>query len=935
MDTRRGCRSGLLARLLESRGPFRRVALETIRGAILCIAFAALGAPTAVGSPAYYVPVCYPYGIGRPAHPNQGPDRARPDWRVTRAGSAGPFQRLTNPPWRSPRSAAGAGNESWSPLSAMGWLSAAMIVDSPRDRLVLAGGWNDAGASGDTWVRSLADSGRWRQLDLDGPAPYSLVESASIYDPVRERMVVFGGRGANAVWALSLSGTPAWTMLAPPGSGPSDRWGACAIYDPVGDRLLAFGGYSPDQYTSWYHDDVWAFGLADDSGWTLLSPKGGPPGPRAWGASAYDPVRRRMLVLSGADNEGRLPSDLWALTLGDSLAWTELHAAGDGPPGLWLTASTYDSLHDRMLVYGGNAWDGWQNQTQAEAWVLELGDSLRWTRAAGAQPGARAGACVGYDTRRDRFAMFGGSGDDTWALSLTQTPAWTLLEPGGPSPPSARYLMSAVYDSARARTLTMDGTNQYEAEDEYLAYSPPQLWSLARDARTRWTLMSPDSEPVGHFGRSLVIDPIADRLIAYGGFSYNDWTWGGLWQLPLQDGSPWSALAAAGGTPAARYLHAAVYDPRGRRMIVFGGRNWDRAYGDTWMLLLDGEERWTRLDSLAPAPRARFGHGAIYDPVGNRMVVFGGGTDSVCFNDTWQLALDGTPAWSLLDAGAGPSARAFAATVYDSRRQRLVLFGGRAADGAPMNDLWYLPLAPGSHWTRADSSGDWPLQRWGAAAAYDAGRDLVVIAYGVQDPCNNSWALQTADAWGLRSADPVPAALAAGQVKAHPWSVTLAWRGVPTANFAGAVQRRTKASGWIDLGPVSQDATGQVVYEDRTAQPGTRYGYRLVWSAGPAAATSAESWVDVPRLSFALAGATPNPSHQGLAVAFSLPDAAAARLSVYDVSGRRLLRRDVGTMGPGDHVVQLDATGTFRPGVYLIQLERGGKSLATRASVIR
>jgi hypothetical protein len=181
----------------------------------------------------------------------------------------------------------------------------------------------------------------------------------------------------------------------------------------------------------------------------------------------------------------------------------------------------------------------------------------------------------------------------------------------------------------------------------------------------------------------------------------------------------------------------------------------------------------------------------------------------------------------------------------------------------------------------------------------------------------------------------VPAAFTAEEVSAHPLSVTITWRSVPAANFAGGVQRRTNAGGWTDLGPVSLDATGRVVYDDRAAKPGTRYGYRLVWSNGVAAATSAESWVDVPHLSFSLGGATPNPSHQGLAVAFSLPDAAAARLSVYDVSGRRLLRRDVGGLGPGDHVIPLAASGTFRPGVYLIQLERGGRSLTTRVSVLR
>ena len=50
--------------------------------------------------------------------------------------------------------------------------------------------------------------------------------------------------------ALSLAGTPAWSALAPSGTPPSWRYMHSAIYDPVRDRMVVFGGSSLN--------DVWA-----------------------------------------------------------------------------------------------------------------------------------------------------------------------------------------------------------------------------------------------------------------------------------------------------------------------------------------------------------------------------------------------------------------------------------------------------------------------------------------------------------------------------------------------------------------------------------------------------------------------------------------------------------------------------------------------------
>jgi hypothetical protein len=88
------------------------------------------------------------------------------------------------------------------------------------------------------------------------------------------------------------------------------------------------------------------------------------------------------------------------------------------------------------------------------------------------------------------------------------------------------------------------------------------------------------------------------------------------------------------------------------------------------------------------------------------------------------------------------------------------------------------------------------------------------------------------------------------------------------------------------------------------------------------------------KVSFALRGAVPNPS-RGLNASFSLPNAEPARLAAYDVSGRQVVAREVGSLGAGRHVVSLAPPGTLAPGIYLVHLVQGSRKFAARAVVVQ
>ena len=94
--------------------------------------------------------------------------------------------------------------------------------------------------------------------------------------------------------------------------------------------------------------------------------------------------------------------------------------------------------------------------------------------------------------------------------------------------------------------------------------------------------------------------------------------------------------------------------------------------------------------------------------------------------------------------------------------------------------------------------------------------------------------------------------------------------------------------------------------------------------------------VDPTTLQFTLEGLRPNPSRgELLRVAFALPSSAAARLELLDVSGRRVVEREVGALGAGRHVLDLAAGRRLAQGLYLVRLTQGANVRVARVSVLR
>jgi hypothetical protein len=178
---------------------------------------------------------------------------------------------------------------------------------------------------------------------------------------------------------------------------------------------------------------------------------------------------------------------------------------------------------------------------------------------------------------------------------------------------------------------------------------------------------------------------------------------------------------------------------------------------------------------------------------------------------------------------------------------------------------------------------------------------------------------------------PTPTQLSLVSAQATPGEVHLRWYAGESVVDA-TVERREEPGDWATAARVNSDGSGYITFQDRDVRAGARYGYRVITGGSPLG----EVWVDVPLATgFALGGVRPNPVTDDLAVTFSLPDASRARLELLDLAGRRLKTVDVGGLGGGIHVVKLGEGRVLPAGIYLVRLTRAGRSLTTRAVVIR
>jgi hypothetical protein len=167
-------------------------------------------------------------------------------------------------------------------------------------------------------------------------------------------------------------------------------------------------------------------------------------------------------------------------------------------------------------------------------------------------------------------------------------------------------------------------------------------------------------------------------VILFGGESLTHGILGDTWEW---DGDVWIQTENTG--PSARKASALAYDSERKRVVLFGGDSGNGGLGDTWEW--DGTI-WTQMSDFGPDPALN----ATMVFKGDRSALFGGLSTSSAdanprvFGNTWEW--NGKHWTQRQDIGPGP--RWGHAMAFDSKRGRIVLFGGSSA---------FAPAEPADH----------------------------------------------------------------------------------------------------------------------------------------------------------------------------------------------------------------------------------------------
>ncbi len=598
-------------------------------------------------------------------------------------------------------------------------------------------------------VLSLTDCPRsWSNL---GGGPFgNRANMAQTYSPVNGGTLCFGGvidgdLMSGVTWLLTGN---SWRQVAD--SGPSARYIASMCELPNGHVLL-FGGQAAFQTLPTTLGDTWEW---DGQAWSRVATSG--PAPRAGHSMVYDSARERVVLFGGLGATGNLYRDTWEWS---GNQWTRV--ADAGPTPRFGQAMAFDPVSREMIMFGGFSATGFATGT----WAWN-GQAWRLAATTGVVP--RHYPNMTFDASAGRVLLFGGFEgganvkNDSYYWSGT---GWNPT--GATTPPAHRWLHGMSFDRTTHSVVVTAGWGLGNAplSDASVFSSLPFRLSgpydtlVAIGEATSFNVSAPEPGATFQWRREGVTLIDEGRITGSQTptLTIADVTWSDVGRYDCTVSTPCGALTTAPATldiltcdpawsnqgPAEfgkRWVHAQAYSAINAATLVFGGRNAEGdPLGDTW---LGGPNGWARVAVTGPSPRSDH---AMTELGNGHVLLFGGsstpGNAASVLGDTWE--------WNggqwILRAVLGPPARLGHTLVYDTIRDRAVLFGGIRADGSPLNDTWEWN---GAAWNLVSSGG--PSPRFAHASAFDQlrGQTLVIGGYGAAGRNSETWAWD-GTAWRL------------------------------------------------------------------------------------------------------------------------------------------------------------------------------------------
>lgn len=454
-----------------------------------------------------------------------------------------------------------------------------------------------------------------------------------------------------------------WSQL-----GPVARYGHSAVFDPTTQKMIVFGGlgangpyndaWASNAYATSSHNLKWTQVIGSTSrhanrgvqiDLTRGEDSNGEAPPRAYTAAVFWNAQSQIILWGGLINhDGRNWYDGHEFNLPlKTLNWTH-----DGPRSRQAHTAVYDPDTNAMIIFGGSHSDafGPLNDTFVtpvsapnENWQGEI--SLQNA------PPPVYGHVAGYNpTTRVMVVATGATGtsqlapclNGVWQLAnanLVGNPSWSEPKVAG-TPPSQRAFSAAIYDSV-SDTLTIFGGT--DCNGNYLQ----DVWTLsgATGKSPSWSQRTVQGTPPGpRESATAVYDPTSNTLILFAGDSGGTNYLSDVWTLSNANGkgtggSTWTQLNPSGGPPAARSGHWAVYNPASGTMYIGSGNAYSGMMSDTWQLTaangLNGTPVWSELNTTGNLPNRQ----ATAILAGNSIITFGGQVPTKdYFSATYDIA---------------------------------------------------------------------------------------------------------------------------------------------------------------------------------------------------------------------------------------------------------------------------------------------------------
>jgi hypothetical protein len=467
------------------------------------------------------------------------------------------------------------------------------------------------------------------------------------------------------------------------------------------------------------------------------------PLPRIEDGFVYDSVANRMIMFGGYDLNWNRLNDIWYYDAGAKI-WTDVTPpSGPLPTRRSGLAMAFDPVRRVVVLFGGFDDNGnflndtWEFDTVGRTWTQ---------RFPATSPSPREDTRLVYDVLNNRTILVGGVDQNfyynqTWAWNGTN---WTLLSPAVSSaagrPFAGRAMPAATYNTATNRVVVFGGIGSQVPNDLN------DIWELrvGPGGSLTWTDVTPlTGSPHGRAWTQLVYDASANRIVMFGGFSVYPSAAGYADTWAFSNGA-WSLIVPESSFPGERDSYGMAYDPVRQKVVVFGGYLADviELTGSIWERVL-----------LWNLPPGQDGHAMAYDSDRDTVFMYGGGSP-----ESWELNV-ATGIWTWYYV-TGPNGRSGSTVAYDSVRRRMLLFGGRQRSqgtyGSKLGDTWEWDTSAHT-WTNV-SPGSSPSARDGQAMAYDAAHNWTVL-FGGSDANNaangetwlwngSSWSNVTAGAGG-------------------------------------------------------------------------------------------------------------------------------------------------------------------------------------------